>query len=91
MKYSGTCPKCRSTTLLHIARVAANTETGFLQMQPSFKLAVTGKGTQGRAGELEAYACPRCSIVELYLAEPLAADGEHVREVSAPAQGPHRT
>ena len=28
---------------------------------------------------------------ELYLAEPLEADGAYVREVSVPAQGPHRT
>ena len=91
MKHTGTCPKCRATTLLHIERVAATTDTGFLQLQPTFRLAVTGKGTEGRAGELEAYACPRCRLVELYLAEPLEADGAYVREVSVPAQGPHRT
>ncbi len=91
MKSSGTCPKCRSTTLLHVERVAANRVTGSLQLQPTFRLAVTGKGPEGSTGELEAYACPRCHLVELYLAKPLTADGVHVREVSVPVQGPHRT
>ena len=91
MKATGTCPKCRNTTLLHIPHVAANMETGTSQEQPTFKLAVTGKGYDGSAGLLQAFACPRCGLVELYLAERLRADGAHVREVSVPGQGPHRT
>jgi predicted nucleic-acid-binding Zn-ribbon protein len=91
MKSSGTCPKCRSTTLLHIPQVAANTDTGDAQEQPTFRLAVTGNGYNGCTGKLEAFACPRCGLVELYLAERLRADGVHVREISVPAQGPHRT
>lgn len=91
MKNTGTCPKCRSTTFLHIPHVAANTDTGTTQMQPTFKLAVTGRGYDGCSGLLEAFACSRCGLVELYLAERLRADGIHVREISVPAQGPHRT
>jgi predicted nucleic-acid-binding Zn-ribbon protein len=91
MKNTGTCPKCRNTNLLHIPQVAANTDTGTSQMQPPFRLAVTGRGYAGCSGELQAFACPRCGLVELYLAERLAADGVYVREVSVPAQGPHRT
>ena len=91
MKNTGTCPKCRSTTLLHIPQVAANRDTGTTQEQPTFKLAVTGKGDSGCSGWLEAFACPRCGLVELYLAERLRVDGVHVREISVPAQGPHRT
>jgi predicted nucleic-acid-binding Zn-ribbon protein len=91
MKNTGTCPKCRNTTLLYIPQVAANTDTGTSQMQPTFRLAVTGTGWDGCSGELQAFACPRCGLVEFYLAQQLPVDGAHVRAVSVPAQGPHRT
>jgi hypothetical protein len=79
MKATGTCPKCHSKSLWKIADVAANTDTGTMQQQPTFRLAVTGRGTCGHAGELEAYACRRCGFVEMYLTQELAVDGTHVR------------
>jgi predicted nucleic-acid-binding Zn-ribbon protein len=92
MKKTNTCPKCASTTILHIPYVAANTDTGSGQLQPTFKLAVNGDGGyNGCNGLIEAFACPRCGLVELYLAERLRPDGIYVREISVPAQGPFRT
>jgi len=91
MKNTNTCPKCRCTTILHIPHVAANTDTGTSQRQPTFRLAVTGNGYDGSSGALQAFACTRCGLVEFYLAERLFADGINVREISVPAQGPHRT
>lgn len=90
MKHTGTCPKCRNTDLLHVTRVSANadTDTNTGEHQTMF-LAVAGH--HGRqSGRLEAYSCPRCQLVELYLAEPLTVDGVYVRRVTAPAHGPHR-
>ncbi|AUX27548.1 uncharacterized protein SOCEGT47_081420 [Sorangium cellulosum] len=57
MKTSGTCPKCQCTVLWYIADVAANEDTGYLEQQPTFQLAVIGDGRKGRAGKTEAYAC----------------------------------
>jgi hypothetical protein len=85
------CPKCQNTTLLYVQKVAANEDTGTIQEQPTFRLTVTGKGTQARAGNLEAYACERCGLVELYLAEPLPVDGHYVQRKTRPGQAPHRT
>ena len=90
MKTSGVCPKCACAKLLHIRHVAANTETGTSQEQPTFRLAVNGLGWQGAAGELQAYACTRCGLVELYLAQPLPVDGHFVREVTRSETPPYR-
>jgi predicted nucleic-acid-binding Zn-ribbon protein len=90
MKATGSCPKCQSTALWYVEDVAANEETGTSQQQPTFRLAVTGRGTLGRGGNLEAYACQQCGCVELYLKERLTADGQHVRELRRPDAPPYR-
>lgn len=90
MRASGTCPKCACTTLLHIRHVAANTDTGTSQVQPTFRLAVNGLGWEGATGELEAYACSQCGLVEMYLAQRLPVDGQYVREVKKTAPAPYR-
>lgn len=91
MRHTGTCPKCQNTDLLHVARVSANADTDpNTGEHQTMHLAMMGvHGRQG--GRLQAYACPRCGLVELYLAEPLVPDGVYVRRVTAPSQGPHRT
>jgi predicted nucleic-acid-binding Zn-ribbon protein len=76
MKKEHQCPKCESTNLLKINSVAANEETGTRQRQPTFRLAVNGNGSDGRIGELEAYACNDCLYVEFYLKRKLWADSE---------------
>jgi predicted nucleic-acid-binding Zn-ribbon protein len=78
MKEDKKCPKCESTEILKIESVAANEETGSLQRQPTFLLAVTGRGSKGRTGELEAYICNECLYVEMYLKKSLSADGSYI-------------
>ena len=91
MKTSGICPKCQCDVLWYIANVAANEETGFIQQQPTFQLAVTGDGTSARAGRTEAYACQQCGYVELYLKERLTVDGKHVVERRRSPGTPYRS
>jgi len=71
-------PKCSSKSLWYIKDGAANRRTGSMQRQPTFGIAVTGKGPGAHAGPLEAYACQPCGYVEFYLNEPLVADGVNV-------------
>lgn len=90
MKASGVCPKCQCNVLWYIANVAANTETGASQQQPTFQLAVIGLGEQGCAGKTEAYACQQCGYIELYLKERLTVDGQHVYERRPSPGTPYR-
>lgn len=90
MKAKQQCPKCGSVNLWYVNQVAANEKTGFLQLHPPFQLAVTGNGSGGREGRLEAYACQQCGLVEFYLKEPLRADGTHVIPIQRSANLPHR-
>lgn len=82
MKKAKKCPKCESSDILKIDSVAANEETGYLQRQPTFKLAVIGNGTGGRSGELEAYACQECLYVEFYLKQRIWVDGNNVTKLN---------
>lgn len=83
MRKSRVCPKCSSKSLWYIKDVAANQRTGSLQRQPTFELAVTGKGPRAHTGPLEAYACQPCGYVELYLKEGLVADGVNIVQLPA--------
>jgi predicted nucleic-acid-binding Zn-ribbon protein len=85
MRKTRRCPKCASESLWYVKDVAANRKTGSWQRQPTFHLAVTGDGPEAYAGLVEAYACQPCGYVEMYLKEPLVADGENVVDLRGAA------
>ncbi len=87
MRKSRVCPKCDSKSLWFIKDVAANRKTGSVQRQPTFDIATTGNGPFAHAGPLEAYVCQPCGYVELYLKEPLVADGVNVVQLTSPDGG----
>lgn len=87
MKRSLVCPKCRSTEILHVKRLADRdrvaTGVQHLAYYENEILGGLAKETRG-AGPLEAYACSACGFVEHYLAEPIPIDGVHVVALHGP-------
>ncbi len=101
MRRRQVCPKCDHRTILLIRNVRQTVGTqhrAAAALRDLFVASVavrpTGDGPPfAQAGALSAAVCKACGFVEWYVADPgaIPVDGEIVKEVSAPDDGPYRT
>ena len=96
MRQTGRCPSCNAGSLLHFRRVRERTDSGLTDLSLLKRSSAWGFSVKEGA-PLEAYACRACHLVEWHAItfEDIEVDGEHIVEITAPADpeadaGPYR-
>jgi hypothetical protein len=89
------CPACGCARIAHAMTILDRGADHIFDRLSLHPTNVRWWGAGGAAGELEAYACTGCGLLEWYVKEPakLADDGDYLRIIdggSPDDQGPYR-
>jgi hypothetical protein len=83
------CPACGCRKILHVSEILDSTGAG----REKLSLAQPSRWSKQRVGELEAYVCTGCRLVEWYVKDlaGLEVDEDKVRLLDGDAEGgPYR-